>query len=57
MFKPSGFFITLDEHIELNSSDYPGSVARALLEKYHFPADAGIDRETGEVFFDTVDKP
>ncbi len=52
MFKASGFFITSEELELLNSSRCPGSVAGYLLEKYHFPADAGIDRETGEIFFD-----
>lgn len=54
MFKPSGFFVTQEELVILNTSEYPGAVARDLLDKYHFPADAGIDRDTGEVFFETA---
>ena len=52
MFKPSGIFITAEELHELNTAAYPGVVAGNLLCKYYFPVDAGIDRETGEVFFD-----
>ena len=52
MFKPSGFFIAEEELQMLQNSEIPGVITRDLLFKHHFPADAGIDRETGEVFFD-----
>jgi len=39
----------------LQDSEIPGVITRDLLFKYHFPATSGIDKETGEVFFETVE--
>lgn len=52
MFKPSGFYIAKEELLAITESDYPSVIARDLLLKYNFPADAGIDKETGEVFYE-----
>ena len=53
MFKASGVFITQRELEMLKNSEYPGVATRDLLFKYHFPAESGICKETGEVFFET----
>lgn len=55
MFKRSGFFITQEELEMLKNSEYPGVATRDLLFKYHFPAESGICKETGEVFFETIE--
>lgn len=56
MFKASGIYITKEELKELNTSACPGTVGSRLLDKYHFPAESGIDRKTGEIFFDCCEE-